>query len=95
MLNYNQQYFKNRSKNKNALAISSDQSKEITSYQEVISNFNHARDYSDLTICPKYWGGFAFIPYYFEFWEGHESRLNKRIVFKRVKNDWKEFFLQP
>ena len=33
-------HFKNRSKEKNALAISSDQSKKIHSYEEVVDNYN-------------------------------------------------------
>ena len=30
---------------------------------------------------PSNWGGYSFKPYYFEFWEGHKSRLNKRNVY--------------
>ena len=37
---YNQKYFENRSKKKNALAISSNQSKPINSYKQVIENYN-------------------------------------------------------
>ena len=44
---------------------------------------------------PDYWGGFKFKPYYFEFWEGHKSRLNKREIFKLDNNDWTKYFLQP
>ena len=44
---------------------------------------------------PNYWGGFTFIPYYFEFWEGHENRLNKRHVFEQHNGEWLERFLQP
>ena len=32
---------------------------------------------------PDFWGGYSFIPYYFEFWQGHENRLNKRHVFEQ------------
>jgi len=44
---------------------------------------------------PEYWGGFSFIPYYFEFWVGHESRINKREVFDKTEGIWKHSFLQP
>ena len=44
---------------------------------------------------PEYWGGYSFTPYYFEFWEGHKSRLNKREVFKKDTNDWVKTILQP
>ena len=49
----------------------------------------------DLKKCPQYWGGFSFTPYYFEFWEGHESRINKREVFNKIDGLWKQSYLQP
>lgn len=93
--NYNNEYFYNRSKDKNALAISSLQSQKIDSYGEVVKEYNKVKKIHDLSICPQYWGGFAFIPYYFEFWEGHKSRLNKRKAFSKKNKEWSEFFLQP
>ncbi|MDB4661730.1 pyridoxamine 5'-phosphate oxidase [Gammaproteobacteria bacterium] len=92
---YNQNYFSNRSKEKNAIAISSSQSKSIASYDEVKENYNRSLKNDDLKKCPEYWGGFSFTPYYFEFWEGHESRINKREVFKKIDCVWKQSFLQP
>ena len=92
---YNQKYFFDRSKEKNALAISSYQSNSINSYDQVIENYNESFKNHDLKKCPKYWGGFSFTPYYFEFWEGHESRINKREVFKKIDHVWKHSFLQP
>ena len=35
------------------------------------------------TARPDFWGGFSFVPYYFEFWQGHKNRLNKRHVFEQ------------
>ena len=92
---YNQRYFENRSKKKNALAISSNQSKPINSYKQVIENYNKSLNNDDLKKCPKFWGGYSFIPYYFEFWEGHESRLNKREIFEKVDSGWRHSFVQP
>jgi pyridoxamine 5'-phosphate oxidase len=92
---YNQNYFKNRSKSKNALAISSSQSKEIDSYANVTKNYENTLHESNLTICPSYWGGYKFKPYYFEFWEGHDSRINKREVYEQAGENWRHFFLQP
>jgi pyridoxamine 5'-phosphate oxidase len=92
---FNQNYFFNRSKEKNALAISSNQSKQIDSYSQVIENYNRSLDSNDLNKCPEYWGGYSFIPYYFEFWEGHESRVNKREIFNNIDGIWKHSFLQP
>ena len=92
---FNQNYFFNRSKEKNALAISSNQSKQIGSYGQVIENYNRSLESNDLKKCPEYWGGYSFIPYYFEFWEGHLSRVNKREVFDKIDGIWKHSFLQP
>jgi pyridoxamine 5'-phosphate oxidase len=92
---FNQIYFSNRSKEKNALAISSNQSRKIESFNMVQENFKKSLMSDDLKKCPDYWGGYSFTPYYFEFWEGHESRVNKREVFDMVDGVWKQSFLQP
>ena len=92
---FNQQYFFNRSKEKNALAISSKQSKPIESFKHVKENYQYALINDDLKKCPKYWGGFSFVPYEIEFWEGNEFRLNKRNLYLKEKNTWKHFILEP
>ena len=92
---YNQKYFFNRSEEKNALAISSNQSKPIYSYSQVKENYNKSLKNDDLKKCPEFWGGYSFTPYYFEFWEGHELRLNKREVFEKIDGVWEQSFLQP
>ena len=76
----NKKYFESRSKEKNALAISSMQSKKIDSYDQVKINYQDAYENQDLSLCPQYWGGFSFEPYYFEFWEGNKNRLNKESI---------------
>ena len=92
---YNQKYFFNRAEEKNALAISSNQSKPINSYKQVKENYNKSLKNYDLKQCPEFWGGYSFTPYYFEFWKGHESRLNIREVFEKSDIDWKHSILQP
>lgn len=89
-------HFKERSVNKNILAISSIQSKKISSYENVVENYMKVQSSNiDKTIRPKYWGGYTFKPYYFEFWEGHNSRLNKRVIFEHKRNNWNKYYLQP
>ena len=92
---FNQKYFFDRSEKKNALAISSNQSKLIESYTKVYESYKKSLEYDNLKKCPEYWGGYSFIPSYFEFWEGHESRINKREVFDKIDSVWKHSFLQP
>jgi len=92
---YNQKYFFEREEKKNALAISSNQSNVIDSYSQVKQNYDKSLKNDDLKKCPDYWGGFSFTPYYFEFWDGHESRINKRIAFQLNNDNWKSYFLEP
>jgi pyridoxamine 5'-phosphate oxidase len=45
---------------------------------------------------PAHWGGYRLIPTSFEFWQGRESRLHDRIVFRRQKGGkWKIERLSP
>lgn len=94
-LKYNRTYFSDRDKNKNALAISSNQSLPIKSYEQVRRNYNKSLAEDNLDICPNDWGGFSFKPYYFEFWKGHKSRLNERNVFEMKNGKWENYILQP
>tara|TARA_B100000900_G_scaffold416155_1_gene449577 strand:- start:2317 stop:2913 length:597 start_codon:yes stop_codon:yes gene_type:complete len=92
---FNQEYFSGRSEKKNALAISSNQSKQVSSYDVVKESFYKSLNNDNLKHCPDYWGGYRFVPYYFEFWEGEEFRLNKREVFQKKQNNWISYLLQP
>ena len=92
---FNQKYFFDRSEEKNALAISSNQSNEIVSYNQVKENYNKSLNSDDLKTCPKYWGGFSFVPYEIEFWEGNEFRLNKRNLYKKDNTNWNHYILEP
>ena len=51
---FNQKYFYERSKKKNALAISSNQSEQIDSYSKVKENYNLVLKNHDLKECPDY-----------------------------------------
>jgi len=93
---YSDHYFKSRYKSKNLLAIASDQSNDINSYEEFLIKYENLKDQDlDLSLRPNFWGGYTFTPYYFEFWKGHKNRLNKREVFTFTNNIWESSFLQP
>lgn len=94
-MDYNNLYFLDRTREKNALAISSNQSNRTSCYKKVVTNYNRSMEEDDLTKCPKYWGGYAFIPYEIEFWEGNEFRLNKRNLYIKDNASWKQFILEP
>ena len=93
---FSNEHFQGRTKEKNALAISSNQSQIIESFDEVEKNFNETLEsITSETVRPDFWGGYSFIPYYFEFWQGHKNRLNKRHVFEQQDKEWAERLLQP
>lgn len=92
---FNINYFKNRSKDKNAIAIGSQQSDRIASYKKVKDKYKNTLNRTDLDICPEYWGGFILDPFYFEFWEGNDSRINKRQAYELKDSQWISYFLEP
>jgi pyridoxamine 5'-phosphate oxidase len=92
---FDNNYFLSRSREKNALAASSCQSTLIDSYNTIKENYKISLESDNLVKCPDFWGGYSFTPYYFEFWKGHNSRLNKRDVYEKEDNVWKNFILQP
>ena len=93
---FSNEHFQGRTKEKNALAISSNQSQIIGSFDEVAKNFHETLEsMTSETVRPDSWGGYSFVPYYFEFWQGHKNRLNKRRVFELQDEEWAEQFLQP
>tara|TARA_B100000212_G_C27374433_1_gene534055 strand:- start:54 stop:650 length:597 start_codon:yes stop_codon:yes gene_type:complete len=93
--NFSDLHFEKRDRKKNALAISSKQSMKIESYTKVKENFLKIYNSASELKRPSHWGGFTFVPYYFEFWEGHKSRLNKRKTYTYLNEGWKKEYLQP
>ena len=92
---FNKKYFKNRNIEKNALAISSNQSNIINSFSEIKENYLKVKENADLLDCPDFWGGYYFKPYKIEFWEGDKFRLNKRLLFLKQENEWISHILEP
>lgn len=88
-------YFAKRQKAKNALAISSNQSEPISSFNLVKQNYLLALKKENLKKRPNYWGGYRFVPYEFEFWVGHKYRLNQRTHYKISNDGWEQTLLQP
>lgn len=94
---FSDNYFSSRDLKKNSIAISSEQSKEISSYDAVIKKYNDTLKMGEkyLSTRPSYWGGYSIEPRYFEFWKGNESRINKRKVYELQEGEWNRFYLQP
>ena len=93
---FSNKHFQSREATKNLLAILSQQSEPVSSYDDFLRNDEKKLSRKHKTITrPEYWGGFSFSPYYFEFWEGHNSRINKRKFYEIENQEWKSGFLQP
>ena len=89
------EHFQSRQKEKNALAIASNQSQPISSFESVKSKFAETLENADLGKRPDYWGGYTLEASYFEFWKGNENRLNKREVYELEKDNWNQYILEP
>ena len=78
-------------------AWASYQSRLISSRDDVTKKIDELNEkYKNQEIPrPDFWGGFHFKPYYFEFWTGDSSRINKREVFEFKGKDWQKYFLEP
>jgi pyridoxamine 5'-phosphate oxidase len=88
-------HFKKRAREKNAIAISSNQSSKIESYELVEKNYKDVLNSQNLELCPDFWGGYEFTPHHIEFWEGSANRLNKRELFIFNDDCWNKYILQP
>ncbi len=95
-IDFSDKHFAKRDPKKNALAISSNQSKKIDSYASVLKKYNNVlKDEKNLKKRPKYWGGYALKPTYFEFWSGDNHRINHRKAYNYSNNKWTSNILEP
>lgn len=44
---------------------------------------------------PREWGGFRFVPHWFEFWQGRSNRLHDRICYRWIEEKWEKGRLAP
>lgn len=90
------EHFALRTPEKNILAVISEQSNEIESYDDLVEKYSeHKNNHQIISKRPNYWGGFTFKPYSFEFWTGQKFRLNLRESYFLESNKWKKKILQP
>lgn len=95
-LSFSDKHYQKRALKKNVIAHSSEQSKKINSYDAVVMKYNkYSLNLDLISKRPDYWGGYSFFPYYFEFWQGNENRINKREVFEKKDDHWDKFYLEP
>ncbi len=85
------EYFHSRPKGSQIGSFVSNQSEEIPSRVFLEKKLEAAKqEFKNKEVPLKEdWGGYLIKPYFFEFWQGRESRLHDRICFNLQGNDWK------
>jgi len=94
----NEEYFATRARRSQIGAHASAQSMPLQSRTDLEQKVKQleAQFHGKDVPCPPQWGGYRVKPLWFEFWQGRESRLHDRIIYKRVKGEiWKIERLAP
>ncbi|MDT8394518.1 MAG: pyridoxamine 5'-phosphate oxidase [Bacteroidales bacterium] len=91
------EFFDSRPLNSRISAVISPQSKVIPGRDFLEEKFNHyGKPIDDQNLKrPDHWGGFILKPHRYEFWQGRESRLNDRIQYIKVEDEWSTSRLAP
>lgn len=93
-----EKYFRTRPKGSQIGAVVSPQSQVIEGRDTLEKSWkeNEIRYENRDIPKPAYWGGYVVKPQVVEFWQGRESRLHDRIVYKKAdKQSWKIVRLAP
>ena len=90
-------YFATRPKDSQIGAWASKQSTTISSRDILQNQFESMkRKFSSGEVpLPNFWGGYRVIPRTIEFWQGRESRLHDRFIYRRIEDSWTVSRLSP
>ena len=90
-------YFASRPRQRQLAAWASKQSEPLASREELLARYREFEEkYAGKPIPrPPFWSGYRVIPELFEFWIGHEDRLNERILFRKNGSGWEKMLLYP
>ena len=90
-------YFASRQKDSQLGAWASQQSTTISSRSLLVSQFESMKNkFSKGEVpLPDFWGGYRVKPKSIEFWQGRDSRLHDRFIYKRSGSGWTISRLAP
>lgn len=91
------EYFRQRPLGSQLGAWASDQSRAITSRDELDSRFAEAaEEFGDRVSRPPHWGGYRVTPQAIEFWQGRNNRLHDRLRYQlQADGSWRIERLAP
>lgn len=90
-------YFATRPREAQLGVYASNQSAVINSREELDKKFHQLEEkFVDQDIpCPSYWGGYAFTPVEYEFFQGRKWRSHDRIFYRWEDSRWVKMRLAP
>ncbi|MBU3926233.1 MAG: pyridoxamine 5'-phosphate oxidase [Bacteroidetes bacterium] len=88
-------YFKSRPRESQLSAMASPQSQPNEGIEEIEKRRVAIGQSKQALECPPFWGGYALIPDYYEFWQGGNNRLHRRLSYSLKQNQWVKQQLAP
>ena len=89
-------YFRSRPYGSRLGAAASPQSRVIGSRAELEDRFKALEEaHPEDPPRPAHWGGYRVVPDHFEFWQGRQSRLHDRLVYRPAGDAWRIERLAP
>lgn len=83
-------YFTSRPRSSQIASWASEQDQKLNSrsqLEESFEKFEH--QFANQKVPkPRNWGGYRLIPHRFEFWQGRESRLHDRFIYREINGSW-------
>lgn len=92
-----QAYFKERPRLSQLGAWASNQSSEVASREDLLTEFKkiEQRFENQEVPTPEFWGGYILEPETIEFWQGRKGRMHDRIRYRKKAGSWIKSRLAP